>query len=597
MKRYLALGNGPVLNRRIEITALNKAGKEFPVELSITPIKTANRTMFAAFLRDISDQKRLTRDLLLKSDALEKSLNGFDIVNAEGKFIYANSAYFKMWGYETLEEIIGTVPSTHCADPETAKKIIGMLKKHGECDLEFLAKRKDGSTFDVRMWARLAYDAEGKEVYPSTSIDITEQKLAAERLETAQTELTYALEEAQRASEAKSEFLANMSHEIRTPMNSILGFSELLLDPKLGVEERTEFLNKVRSNGQQLLRLIDDILDLSKVEAGKVSIDKIKFSITDLIQDVIESMAPIAARKKIELQIKFFNLVPQVICSDPMRLKQILTNLVGNAIKFSNEGKITVRLEFLPSTKKPNEGCFEIKVEDSGIGISLENQKKIFRPFGQADSSIARKFGGTGLGLVLSRRLAMALGGNVTLSSSTPDKGSCFRLVVETGDISGTLLVNDTRKSTTVPEEIVYTNEGGQRLSGLKVLLAEDSYDNETLIRLYLQPEGAKLDVAHDGVEVIKMAQASEYDIVLMDVQMPLLDGLEATRQLRASGYEIPILALTAHALREEIEKSVNAGCNAHLTKPMSRADLVEAILSYAKPYPKRLQDFSPGIH
>jgi len=314
MKHYLASGEGRVLNRRIEITALRSDGSEFPIELSITPIKVGQQMSFAAFIRDISEQQRLKRELLLKSEALENSLNGFDIIDEKGRFVYANRAYLSMWGYDSLDEVLATSPVSHCADPTMPEKIIGQLKEKGECDIEFVARRKDGSKFDVRMWARLAHDSEGTEVYPSTTIDITERKIAERNLNESK-------EAAEKANRAKSQFLANMSHEIRTPIGIIQGFAELLNEFDGLPPDQKQWVQTISRNSRLLTNVVGEILDLSRVEANMLEIERVVFPLADVIDDISASMQFKAEEKGIVLSIEVDENVPSMIHSDPTRLR------------------------------------------------------------------------------------------------------------------------------------------------------------------------------------------------------------------------------------------------------------------------------------
>ena len=387
-----------------------------------------------------------------------------------------------------------------------------------------------------------------------------------------------ARENAEIASQAKSQFLANMSHEIRTPMNAILGFADLLGDRANTSDEREEYLKRIRSNGDQLLRLIDDVLDLSKVEAGKLGLERVEFSVTELIQDVHESISVMVEGKGLEMRLVIESAVPKAIEGDPVRFKQILTNLLGNAAKFTERGSIETRVRMrLSANQKPS---LVVEVEDTGIGIASELQGGLFEPFAQGDSSVTRRFGGTGLGLALSSRIAEALGGGLELVWSNPGCGSLFRLEVPVSEprISWSSRMRNLEivasKTVSTPAPV---------LEGVRILLAEDSSDNEALIRAYLKSTGVILAVARDGREALERASERDFDLVLMDIQMPVMGGLEAARRLRERGYAGPIVALSAHALLEEVERSLSAGCQAHVTKPVSRDVLVDTICRYLK--------------
>lgn len=386
--------------------------------------------------------------------------------------------------------------------------------------------------------------------------------------------LKIAEEELVRASSAKSEFLANMSHEIRTPLGAVLGFTELLSDPSLTSEERANFIEVISRNGKQLANLVDDILDLSKIEAGKIEVEKLEVSLPRLVAEVVALFRMKAESKGLKLSLEMPEQVPRVIQSDPTRIRQILVNLIGNAIKFTDSGAITVRArleEF--SMQKTTKVVFTVK--DTGIGISNEQKERLFKPFAQADMSTTRKFGGTGLGLVLSKKLAQALGGDLNLVESELGGGSVFEFTIDAGNVAHTA----TPQALSPHNNLDYHND--QPLAGLRILLADDSHDNQVLIKRILSSSGATVDAVDNGAKAIEAVLTKCYDIVLMDIQMPVLDGYQATSELRGQGFNRPIIALTAHALKEEKERSTKLGFNDHITKPINRNLLVSALSRY----------------
>ncbi len=420
-----------------------------------------------------------------------------------------------------------------------------------------------------------------------TSQDITERKkiesellIAHNDLERRVTERTLQLEQslereklakelAENASQAKMQFLANMSHEIRTPMNSIIGFAELLASQETTPISQ-DYIQRIRSNGNQLLRLINDILDLSKFEAGQVPLHKSIVNLTALVDDIVSSFLPALSTKNLELNISYIgDTIPKVV-TDAHRLSQVLTNLISNAIKFSDHGIIQLTIDLKRvGNQKAN---LIVDIQDNGIGISEENQKNLFKPFSQGDSSIARKFGGTGLGLALSKRIIEAMDGTLELKSSFVGLGTHFLFDVPV----------DIVPEVHIPRELVTHPlsplDYSQQIKNKYILLVEDSPDNAMLICHYIESLGAKIDIATDGIRALDKASKKHYDVILMDIQMPGMDGLEATRRLRRSGYREPIIALTAHALPAEAEKSLQAGCNVHLTKPVTRKKLIDTL-------------------
>ncbi len=387
---------------------------------------------------------------------------------------------------------------------------------------------------------------------------------------------------AEQASVAKSEFLANMSHELRTPLTSILGYAETFLTGDTCnnmSEEQSYAVNTIIKSGNHLLNVINQILDLSKIEAGKLVIERLWCSPQEICDDIISTMAVKANEKGIALELNVEEGIPIEFKTDPLRLKQILINLVGNAIKFTTDGAVTLRVETTDIEGIP---FFKMGVRDTGIGIRPEKLKAIFEPFTQADGSLTRRFGGTGLGLTVSKRLAEQLGGDIT-ADSIENKGSLFTLLLPVGN---------TRRS---PDSICYTGEAKtetetvdvDRPLDYRILLAEDEKVNQFFVSAMLKKAGAKVDVADDGKTAYEkimeeFQSGTPYDIVLMDMQMPEMDGYQATTLLRQGGYQNPIIALTAHAMEGDRKKCTDAGCTDYTTKPIRKQVLFDLIHHWA---------------
>ena len=387
---------------------------------------------------------------------------------------------------------------------------------------------------------------------------------------------------AQATTRAKSLFLANMSHEIRTPMTAILGFAETLLEENQPEQERREAIRTILANGQHLLAVIDDILDLSKIEAGKLSVEKIPCSPIQIAHSVAALMQPRADKKGVELRVAYVGLVPQTIQTDPTRLRQILINVVGNAIKFTQSGYVEIVAR---CCAEDGLGTMQFDVTDTGIGMTAEQIEAVFQPFGQADCSTARMFGGTGLGLTIGKRLAELLGGDLALVRTQPDGGSQFRVTIATGPLKQVKMLEGTDATTTDDQAVPNPWQSGPGVAELRcrVLLAEDAPDSQRLISHFLGRAGADVTVVENGqlavAEAISARDRSDpYDVILMDMQMPIMDGYCATAELRRQGYGGPIVALTAHAMTGDRDKCMRAGCDAYATKPIDRNKLIATI-------------------
>lgn len=506
---------------------------------------------------------------------------GIFIFDSQGEPVFMNDAAARVFGSESAEDLLRRVEYyfERLELRELNDELIPLsnwpieraLRGEGFRDWQIKAHRKD---IDARwIWSSSGelVQQRGTDITLGVVVlrDITSQKMAED-------ELIQAKKEAENANELKTAFLANMSHEIRTPLGAILGFSEILKEPTLTAEEKEEYLQIISRNGKALTRIIDDILDLAKVESGKLEIEILEFPFFELLNDVLDLFRESVKAKGIYLMLDLSQHVPGKIFSDPTRLRQILINVIGNAVKFTQKGGVTVDFREIRHDRETSR--FQVIVKDTGIGIPQEGRAKLFQPFVQADNSTTRKFGGSGLGLVLSHRLAKALGGDIVLEPDDGTEGCTF--VISFVAPNPTVFAGQAAPKMTEPAR------PDVDLSGVRVLVADDSADNQLLVKTILARSGAQADFASDGAEAVRLAREKEYDLILMDLQMPVMDGYEATRSLRRRGYRKPVVALTAHAMAEERERTREAGCDKHLTKPIDEKELLTTIWELARKGP-----------
>ncbi len=538
-----------------------------------------------AIARDTTDEVRTRERAEYAEQRLSMAMNAAGVGlwdwNIQTGETYYSDTFCSMHGYGAGE--LGTDISTweRICHPEDVPVAYADAERHisGEATLfvnEQRIRQKDGSWHWVRAIGEVVERNDAGEAVRMLGVHVDIQ------------EIREALERAENASRAKSEFLANMSHEIRTPMTAILGYSDLMAGDKdvaKNADELAEMAKSIQSNANHLLAVINDILDVSKIEAGYLNVDLIETNPLFLIEEVASLLRPRAKSKGIELNVRYETGVPSVIITDPTRVKQILFNVIGNAIKFTEMGSVTLGFGYDQDSRG-----LTLTVTDTGIGISSEQLGVLttFEPFMQADASTSRRYGGTGLGLHISKSLARMLGGGIEIESE-PGRGTTVRVslratmghnasIVEPSNSN--LLLSHGRAPKKAEQAV---RETAGTLSGRRVLLAEDGPDNQKLIAFHLRKAGADVTIVETGTQALEMARQVKPDVILMDMQMPEMDGYEATRRLRASGCGLPIIALTAHAMDGDRERCLEAGCNEYLAKPLDKHKLIDMCRAFAE--------------
>lgn len=543
--------------------------------------------VYLIYLNDITYIKKIEDDLSQNKTRLGQSqlTDHIGFWNADplsGQcFICPRMA--KDWGFENSDKPIATEKIMNAIHPEDREEVWAAVDSAMINNIpyycEYRVLRPDGSIAWIEARGNYLKDSHGQPFrFIGTSTNITERVEAKIKQKELITQLQEAQEAAEHANKNKSMFLANVSHEIRTPLTAILGFTDLLKDGPVSDTERSRFIETINRNGNALIKIIDDVLDLSKVEANCLELEKNELSPLQLLNDVVDQFKTKASLKKIYLHLDIQNSLPSTILSDSVRIQQVISNLLSNAIKFTNIGGVNVQVTTtkLDLTKAE----IKIRVSDTGIGITDKQIEKLFLPFSQADKSTARKFGGTGLGLALSKHLAEALGGSLNIERSHEGVGSTFVFSLQVDIPLQTSPSNGSKK---IEQQLDFSP-----LSNCCILLAEDSADNQYFIEKFLNKHGAQVITAQNGYEVLSLCEKHDFDMILMDIEMPAMDGYEATRILRTKGFRKPILALTAHAMAEERLKTREAGCDSHLTKPIDTVLLLAEIENHLQMISKK---------
>jgi PAS domain S-box-containing protein len=531
LETFLAMRDQPI--RRQQVTALHKDGHEFRAEFAISVEGSGDTSRVIAVVRAIATEAKAEAEAAFRQSErfraiLDQIEDGCCVVDLRGNYLFVNDAFCRLYGFDKAE-ILGS-NFKQSSGPERAGKLREMYNQVYTTGqpikaFEYQIFPKNRPALFVEQSISLEHDAQGRAVgFLAITRDCTARKLAEEAMARAK-------EAAEAANRAKSEFLANMSHEIRTPLNGIIGMTELALDTSLSLEQR-EYLTMVKSSADALLSILNDILDFSKIEMRKLELESIPFSVRDHLAELLKPLALRAEQKGLEVVCHVLPDVPSVMVGDPGRLRQVIVNLVGNAIKFTERGQVLVQVE-LDSTGR-EASVLHYFVSDSGIGIPKDKQQAVFEPFKQADGSTTRKFGGTGLGLTISAHLVRMIGGRIWLESEA-GRGSRFHFTGKF-EIRPDSTGSEPEHTLTAPDTRT-----------LNILLADDNPVNQSVVMRLLGRHGHKVVVAGNGKEAVESAARQRFDVILMDVQMPVMSGLEAAAILRqrevTDGARTPIIA------------------------------------------------------
>ena len=566
--------------RRLEFKT--KLNHTFWGNTAITMLELTDGDRLLIRITDVTESEQFrgklqrSQEMLIDSQSMARMGNAeIDLVK---KLTYWSEGLYNIFGLDTsLEPSVERFFSIlHPDDHEFVRKKLDRAFLHSEpFDIHYRIYRGiDGQEVQIRSIGKVYTDSDRNPIrFISTVQDVTEQKRVEHQLEQAK-------DQAETANRAKSQFLANMSHEIRTPLNGILGFTELLTKTSLD-QNQHKYLQMIESSGDTLLRVLSDILDLTKIEEGKLNIEEVGFNFREIMLSTINPYEYQARKKGLQFELTFDPNLPEMVMSDPFRTKQMVINLLSNALKFTETGGIAIRFSLVDSRQSNSDKLtIETQVIDTGIGIPKDRQEHIFENFSQADTSITRKFGGTGLGLTIVKQLATLMDGKVEVVSPPPlpafpdfNSGSVFRFTMKVRHYQPEVPQNPSKDQGSSPKQHFEP--------GLKVLVVEDNEVNQMLAMKMLEQLGLEAIIVSNGLEAVNRVGAESFDAILMDLQMPEMDGFEATRIIRKSHPQIPIFGLSANVYQDTVDQCLKVGMNAHIGKPFSKNDLFEALVPF----------------
>ena len=599
-----AVGTCPISDQKMRMDSserilLDKDGKEIPVLKTVVPFILQGRKCLLESFVDISDRKHMEEELQRLARAVEQSIDGIAVADISGNIQFVNSAWGKMHGYGSAEVLGAHISIFHTREQLDADvdPFNALVMKNGSNEGEVGHVRKNGTIFPTWMTATLLRDENGLPVgLLGIARDITDRKQVEDELRVTldkvesinlhlekQTALANEMAvQAEAANIAKSQFLANMSHEIRTPMNAVMGMAYLLSDTEL-TDEQQYFVKTIQQSTDSLLNIINDILDFSKIEAGKLDLEIIDFDMMTLLEETNNMLAIEASHKDLKYLCRIGPAVPRRIYGDPGRLRQILVNLIGNAIKFTHQGKVEICVNPAGDEQAPDDprAMLEFAIKDTGIGISAEKIETLFDAFTQVDASTTRQFGGTGLGLTIARNLIEMMGGRLNIASRKGE-GSTFTFTVNLKKkIPATGVLSEPDSFRPV---LCEKGPAMREKQPAHILVAEDLPVNQEVVKAFLESFDFTVHLVANGRQAIQALARNHYDLVLMDVQMPEMDGIEATRVIRDPAsevldHDVVIIALTGHAMEGDRSRFHEVGMNDYLPKPIKPEALYKVVM------------------